>query len=112
MLEHHDCGRALSDKFGNERLIQNALMERGRGLRLDQRVRAEAHPAVAAASIVARARFLRDLERLGFDAGEKLPKGAGTQVDETARRLYRSGGMEALGRVAKLHFRTTEKARG
>ena len=112
VLEHHDCGRALSDKFGNEKLILNALMERGRGLKLDQRVRAEAHPAVAAASIVARARFLRDLERLGFDVGEKLPKGAGTPVDQAARRIFRSGGMDALGGVAKLHFRTTEKARG
>jgi ribonuclease HIII len=112
VLEHHDCGRALSDKFASDRLILSALMERGRGLRLDQRVRAEAHPAVAAASIVARARFLRDLEHLGFDAGEKLPKGAGAQVDLAARRIFRSGGMDALGQVAKLHFRTTEKARG
>jgi len=111
VLEHHECGRALSDKFANDRLILDALMERGRGLQLDQRVRAEAHPAVAAASIVARARFLRDLERLGYDAGEKLPKGAGAQVDLAARRIYRSGGLDALGAIAKLHFRTTEKAR-
>jgi ribonuclease HIII len=110
VLEHHDCDRALSDKFGNERLIKNALMERGQQLRLDQRVRAEAHPAVAAASIVARARFLRDLEQLGRDAGEKLPKGAGSPVDAAARRIYASGGLEALRGIAKLHFRTTEKA--
>jgi len=110
VLEHHDCGRALSDKFGNERLIEDALMERGRALRLDQRVRAEAHPAVAAASIVARARFLRDLERLGRDVGERLPKGAGSPVDAAARRIYRSGGLDALRGIAKLHFRTTEKA--
>jgi len=111
VLERHECGRALSDKFANDRLILDALLERGKGLKLEQRVRAEAHPAVAAASIVARARFLRDLERLGFDAGEKLPKGAGAQVDLAARRIFKSGGMDALGQVAKLHFRTTEKAR-
>ncbi len=112
VLEEHECGRALSDKFANERLILNALMERGRTLKLDQRVRAESHPAVAAASIVARARFLRDLERLGFDVGEKLPKGAGKLVDVAARRIYRSGGLDGLRDIAKLHFRTTEKARG
>lgn len=112
VLEEHECGRALSDKFANERLILDALMERGRTLKLDQRVRAESHPAVAAASIVARARFLRELERLGFDVGEKLPKGAGNLVDVAARRIHRSGGLDALRDIAKLHFRTTEKARG
>ncbi len=111
VLEHHACGRALSDKFGAESLIRNALLERGRGLVLEQRVRAESHPAVAAASIVARARFLRDLERLGRTCGEKLPKGAGPPVDAAARRLYRSGGLDALRDVAKLHFRTTDKIR-
>ncbi len=112
VLEKHECGRALSDKFGSERLIRDALMEKGKGLRLEQRVRAEAHPAVAAASIVARARFLRDLGRLGRAAGEKLPKGAGAPVDVAARRIYRTGGLDALRGIAKLHFRTTEKARG
>lgn len=110
VLEKHPCERALSDKFGNERLIRNALMERGQQVRLDQRVRAEAHPAVAAASIVARARFLRALERLGFESGEKLPKGAGANVDAAARRIYHSGGIDGLRDIAKLHFRTTEKA--
>ena len=75
-----------------------------------QKVRAESHPAVAAASIVARARFLRELERLGTEAGEKLPKGAGSPVDAAARRIFRSGGLDALRGIAKLHFRTTEKA--
>jgi len=112
VLDRHPCGHALSDKFGSERLIRDALLEKGRGLRLDQRVRAESHPAVAAASIVARARFLRDLERLGREVGEKLPKGAGSPVDAAARRIYRDGGLDALRGIAKLHFRTTEKARG
>ena len=109
VLQRHPCGHALSDKFGAERLIRDALLEKGRGLRLDQRVRAESHPAVAAASIVARARFLRDLARLGRECGVKLPKGAGPPVDAAARRLHQAGGIDALRPVAKLHFRTTEK---
>ncbi len=110
VLEVHPCEHALSDKFGAESLIRNALMERGQGLQLAQRVRAESHPAVAAASIVARARFLRDLDRLGRTAGTKLPKGAGWPVDAAARELFREGGVERLRPVAKLHFKTTEKA--
>lgn len=110
LLEREPCGHAISDKFGNERLIEDALMERGRKLDLVQRVRAESHPAVAAASIVARARFLRRLRELGRDLGVKLRKGAGAPVDAVARELFRDGGLERLRGVAKLHFKTTQKA--
>ncbi len=112
VLERVPCKRALSDKFGAERLIRDALMERGRKLKLEQRVRAESHPAVAAASIVARARFLRRLDAMGREQGVRLRKGAGSPVDAVARELFRDGGLERLGNVAKLHFRTTGKAMG
>ena len=85
-------------------------MEHGQGIELRQRVRAESHPAVAAASIVARARFLRRLRELGRDLGVKLRKGAGAPVDAVARELFRDGGLERLRGVAKLHFKTTQKA--
>jgi ribonuclease HIII len=110
VLEREPCERAISDKFGNERLILDALMEKGRALDLTQRVRAESHPAVAAASIVARARFLQRLDRLGREHGVKLRKGAGAPVDAVARDLFREGGIERLRDVAKLHFKTTQKA--
>ncbi len=111
VLQREPCRRVLSDKFGNERLIADALKRKGIDVRLEQRVRAESHPAVAAASILARARFLRELRRLGEDIGVKLHKGAGVPVDAVARDLWRRGGIEMLGRVAKLHFKTTEKTR-
>ncbi len=111
LLEKHECGHAVVDKFAAEHVVKKALLERGRELSVTQRVRAESHPAVAAASIVARARFLRALARLGRDAGTKLPKGAGWPVDAAAKEIYGSGGEEALAEVAKLHFKTTEKAR-
>jgi ribonuclease HIII len=111
VLAKEPCGRVLSDKFGNERLIADALKKKNIVVRLDQRVRAESHPAVAAASILARARFLVELRRLGEQIGEKLHKGAGTPVDDIARSLWKKGGLPLLGRVAKLHFKTTEKTR-
>ena len=42
-----ECPRMLSDKFGDESLIRRALMEKGRRIILDQKVRAESDVAVA-----------------------------------------------------------------
>ena len=107
VLEKNPCNDVLSDKFGNERHIADALKKRGIDVNLVQRVRAESNPAVAAASILARERFLTGLERLSKEAGVKLPKGAGEPVIAPAKRVYREGGREALAKVAKLHFKTT-----
>lgn len=69
------------------------------------------HPAVACASIIARYRFLQEIDRLSERCGMTLPKGAGPGVDEAAARLIRQRGETFLSRVAKLHFANTEKAR-
>jgi len=107
VTDKHPCRNVLSDKFGNERLIANALVKVGVEVSLTQRTKAEINPAVAAASIVARDEFLRRLAALGKKEGTKLPKGAGSPVLSVARKLYHDGGMDILRRVAKLHFKTT-----
>ena len=48
ILEKEPCSYALSDKFGNESLIKNALIDKGKNIILEQRVRGEADIAVAA----------------------------------------------------------------
>ncbi len=101
-----DCPRALSDQFANPRLIQNALLEKGRGIQLEQRTKAESDPAVAAASILARCQFVDWLSRTGRELGVQLPKGASAAVKTAAVNLVRSSGSDSLGRVAKLHFKT------
>ncbi|MBQ9336839.1 MAG: ribonuclease HIII [Lentisphaeria bacterium] len=106
------CTAALADKFGNELLILRALNEKGRKIRLDQRTKAESDVAVAAASIMARAQFVRIMEKLGGEIGTVLPKGAGRNVDETAAALFEKGGRELLEKVAKMHFRNAYKAMG
>ncbi|HEY8498046.1 MAG TPA: ribonuclease HIII [Limnochordales bacterium] len=99
----------VADQFARDpQRLGRALMERGRRVELRQHPRAEADLAVAAASVLARARFLRELQRLSREAGLPLPKGA-TEVEEAARELWRRGGMEALGRFAKLHFAITRR---
>src|SRR5688572_6484780 len=46
LLERVSCERAISDQFGDERLILNALQEKGRRIVLEQRTKAESDLAV------------------------------------------------------------------
>ncbi|MES2572528.1 MAG: ribonuclease HIII [Verrucomicrobiota bacterium] len=101
-----DCPRALSDQFANPKLIERALLEKGRGIRLDQRTKAESDLAVAAASILAREGFIDWLEKNGRAFQKELPRGASGLVKTTARELVATHGAEILERVAKTHFKT------
>ena len=81
------------------------------GVRLEVRPRAEDDASVAAASIVARARQLEEIERLSERVGFGLPLGA-THVVEAGRRVVRKFGEESLAEVAKTHFATTLRVLG
>ena len=102
------CERAISDQFGDERLILSALQEKGQKITLEQRPKAESDLAVAAASILARAEFLIRLKRLSSEVGTTLPKGASPAVELAAKMVVKKHGQERLGSVAKLHFKTTK----
>mgnify|MGYP003307961343 CR=1 FL=1 len=105
-----ECTRAISDQFAAEHFIQDALLSGGKKIELIQRTKAESDIAVAAASILARAEFVKRMESLGQIAGITLPRGAGPQVDEAARSLAQTGGAELLSKFAKMHFSTAAKA--
>ena len=78
------------------------------GVRLEVRTRAEDDAAVAAASILARARQLQEIEHLSQRVGFVLPLGA-THVVEAGRRVVGERGEEGLAEVAKIHFATTRR---
>jgi ribonuclease HIII len=107
ILEVVDCVQAVTDQFGDKAWVLNALMKKGRTIELVQHPRAEEDPAVAAASILARAEFLKRLSFLSKDNGLELPKGASSMVEDAAVKLVERDGPEVLGKVAKLHFKTT-----
>jgi ribonuclease HIII len=109
LLGRVDSPKAISDQFGNKHIIERALMERGRKIQLVQRHKAESDLAVAAASIIARDEFVVRLRRLGKEYGVTLPKGASMAVEEAAVQLVAKHGRDALGKVAKMHFRTSQK---
>lgn len=109
LLETVSCELAVSDQFGDESYLKNALMHRGRQITLEQRPRAEEDVAVAAASILARAEFVRRLESLSQQAGVELPKGASDpRIVEVASEIIAREGRDALVNYAKVHFRTTD----
>jgi len=112
LLDRVSCGRAIADQFGDERLILNALQEKGRTIELEQRHKAESDLAVAAASILARAEFLLRLKRLSDEIGTTLPKGASPAVELAGRMIVKKHGEERLASVAKLHFKTTQAVLG
>jgi ribonuclease HIII len=81
------------------------------GLRLEVRPRAEDDAAVAAASILARARYLEEMDRLSERVGFDLPRGS-THVLAAARRVVEKRGEEGLTEVAKTHFSITQQVLG
>jgi ribonuclease HIII len=107
ILEKKPCQNALSDKFGNESLIKNALLKNGRNINLVQRTKAESDIAVAAASILARDEYVRRMKKMSSEYGIELPKGASELVISRAKEFVGKHGREKLAEVAKLHFKTT-----
>ena len=105
-----DCPAALSDQFANPRVLERALMERGRRIELRQQTKAESDYAVAAASILAREKFIDWLAGAEKKWGVKFPKGASGAVLEAARALVHQHGPDALRSTAKLHFKTAQQA--
>ena len=100
--------RGLLDQFTKQPLVQKELVRRGvERFHLDMRTKAESDPVVAAASVVARAEYVRIMHSLSLEFGEKLQKGAGAQTKAQAAELIERLGAPALGRFAKLHFRTS-----
>jgi ribonuclease HIII len=107
-----DCPRALSDQFARAEVLERALKQKNIPIRLEQRTKGESDPAVAAASILARERFIDWMDKTSAACGIRLPLGASDAVVEAARELVRTRGAEALGKAAKLHFRTTAAVLG
>lgn len=109
LLERTDATYVLVDKFANEALVRRAVGDGIGRAYLDQRTKAEEDPAVAAASILARAAFLRGIKSLSRRFAVDLHLGAGAPTLASGRRFLEAHGRGPLREVAKLHFKTTEQ---
>jgi ribonuclease HIII len=97
----------LLDQFTEQPLTQRELAKKGvKDFELRMRTKAEEDPVVAAASIVARAEFQRQMVTLSKRFGARLQKGAGPLVKAQARQIIDQFGVQSLREFVKLHFRT------
>ena len=103
------CPRALSDQFANEWVLKRALGQRHIPVQLEQRTKAESDVAVAAASILARARFVQWMQQTASASNCPMPLGCAPHVTRAAQHFINTHGYERLQDVAKLHFKTTQK---
>lgn len=104
--QEQPCEYALSDKFGDESLILNALQKRGQKIQLEQRTKAESDIAVAAASVLARATFVQKMKTMENFYGCRFPKGCNNIVKSSAGEFIQKYGKERLVEVCKAHFKT------
>lgn len=102
------CTHAIADQFGSEHYIRSQLQTRGQQITLHQTPKAEANVGVAAASILARARFVQKMHAMASRLGLVLPFGANALVQQRAQQILDRFGPDALRETAKLHFKTTE----
>ncbi len=107
ILGRKEAAAAISDKFGNERLILESLQEKGKQLQLHQFPKAEKYTAVAAASILARDRFNDWFDKQKKELMIDLPKGSSEKVKETARQIKLQFSEDLLHQLTKTHFKIT-----
>ncbi|RKX25381.1 MAG: ribonuclease HIII [Candidatus Zixiibacteriota bacterium] len=110
VLNQKEADLAISDKFGKEERLEDAMAELECNIPIEQIVRGEAIPQVAAASIIARAEFVRQIDKLSSQCQMTIPKGASALVDEVGRHLVAEHGAEILSKVAKTHFKNYGRA--
>ena len=114
------CPKVVVDQFApTEATIRRALKERGKRIVVEQRHRAEDDIAVAAASVVARAEFLRAIAAMAVEDGpipvdkvplDMVPRGSSDpRVRQLAEEMVRKHGPTWLMNHCKAHFQTTDK---
>jgi len=108
LIHHNKCQTAISDQFGDQSFIENALMKLGKKIQLIQTPKAEREMTVAAASILARSESVNRMNEMSRGYGFEFPRGA-TDVIPTAENFVNKFGYQALLNVAKIHFKTTSK---
>ncbi len=123
LAKRPDCARVVVDQFApTELTIRRALKERGKKVKVEQRHKAESDIAVAAASVIARELFIRDVLKMSEEvfgppptspdapARPNVPMGSSDpRVRALAEEMVRKNGPVWLMNHCKAHFQTTDK---
>ncbi len=94
----------MLDQFSKQPIVQTMLKDPMFELRMQ--TKAESDPVVAAASIIARAEYVRQMQTLSKLADMPLMKGASKMVTEQAIELKQRLGADEMKNFVKLHFKT------
>ncbi|UPA28090.1 MAG: ribonuclease HIII [Verrucomicrobiota bacterium] len=105
-LQRRYVATGLLDQFSKQPIVQTMIRKNFPEFHLAMETRAERDPVVAAASIVARAAYLRQMEALSEAVGEPLLKGASSRVKQQGQKIWEHSGTEGLARFCKTHFKT------
>lgn len=90
--------------------IRSSVQQEFPAVNVVQQHRAEADIAVAAASVLARAKFLEVMHDLSEQVGRsELPKGGSDAATACARELAQELGRSALEQLVKVHFANYKK---
>ena len=109
LLNKCNATEAISDKFGNEKIILDALLVKGRNINLKQVTKAEKFSAVAAASVIARSSVINWFRIQSKKLKIEIPKGSSSEVEEKAKIILKNFGEDSLKKMVKLHFKTSKK---
>ncbi len=108
LIEKINCPNVISDKFGNEKLIKDELNKKNINLNLYQTPKAERYTAVAAASILARAKVVDWFYIKSREVGFQIPKGGGASVNISAKRVLYQFDDNYLMKMIKFHFKNSQ----
>lgn len=101
-----DCRAVVGLEVGDKAALLHLLDKKGHSMQIDSGPGAKRHPACAAAGILARAEYLRSLDRLSEECGVRLVRGANDNAVAVGADVLAKGGKQGLIRVAKAHFRS------
>ena len=102
---------AVVDQFTPENLYYKYLKDEKniyRSLHFETKAESK-YPAVACASILARAKFLEVMDKMNQHYNFDFPFGSGEKVDEAGKEFITQFSEEKLKEVAKIHFKNTQR---
>jgi len=104
--KHKQFDRVIVDQFCSEKLYFDYLEGEDIYRKITFHTKAESiHKAVAVASIIARYKFLLEMNRISKDIGVNLPKGSGPAVDAIGKVIFLQHGKTYFNQIAKVNFK-------
>ena len=104
-----ECQSVLIDQFASASLLESAVKKKSPHFQIEMRHRAEEDIVVAGASILARDAFLKWMRKKTLETGIDFFLGASSQVEESAKKLVKKYGEDAITDYMKAHFKTLKK---